>query len=48
MKPIGTVRIIINGRITIPKEFREKYLWKEGDLLMLHDNKGKLAIEKIR
>ena len=47
MKPIGTVKIIINGRITIPKEFREVHSWKEGDLLMLNSDDGKLIIEKI-
>lgn len=47
MIPIGTVKIIINGRITIPQEFRKKYSWKEGNLLMVYDNNGKLAIEKI-
>lgn len=48
MKPLSTVKIIINGRITIPKEFREEHGWKEGDLLMLNDDNGKIIIEKIR
>ena len=48
MKPIGTVKMILNGRITIPKEFREKYNWKDGDLLMVYDNNGKITIKKLK
>jgi len=47
MKPIGTIRIIKNGRITIPKGFREKYNWEEKDLLMLYDKDGELRIDKL-
>lgn len=48
MKPLGTVKLILNGRITIPKEFREKYNWKEGDLLMLYSDDNKIIIEKLK
>jgi len=47
MKPIGTVKIIINGRVTIPKEFRDKYNWTEGTLLMLYEDNEKIIIKKL-
>lgn len=48
MQPLGTVKIILNGRITVPKEFRNKYNWKDGDLLMLYDDNGKIIIKKLK
>lgn len=48
MKPVSTVKIVRNGRITLPKEFRDKYNWKEGDLLMIYDIGGNLRIEKLK
>jgi len=48
MKPLGTARIVFNGRITIPKKFREKYKWKDGDLLMMYSDGSKIIIEKMK
>jgi len=47
MKPLGTVKLILNGRITLPKEFRKKYEWKDGDLLMLYEEDEKIIIKKL-
>jgi len=46
-KPLGTVRLVKNGRITIPIDFRIRYRWAEGTLFMLYDDNGKIIIEKI-
>ena len=48
MEPLGTIKVILNGRITIPKEFRDKYGWKDGDLLMVYDDNGKMIIKKLK
>ena len=48
MKPLGTAKIVINGRITIPKEFREEFKWKDGDLLIIYSDGAKIIVEKMR
>lgn len=48
MKPLGTVKIVLNGRITIPKKFREEHGWKDNDLLMVYSDGGKIIVEKMK
>ncbi|MBU7042867.1 MAG: AbrB/MazE/SpoVT family DNA-binding domain-containing protein [Theionarchaea archaeon] len=43
-----TVRVGVQGRITIPKEIRDKEHIEHRDMFKIHDMSGLLVLQKIR
>ena len=43
-----TVRVGVQGRITIPKEIRDKENIEYRDIFKIHDMSGLLVLQKIR
>jgi AbrB family looped-hinge helix DNA binding protein len=43
-----TVRVGVQGRITIPKEIRAKENIEHRDIFKIHDMSGLLVLQKIR
>jgi AbrB family looped-hinge helix DNA binding protein len=43
-----TIRIGVQGRITIPKEIRDKQNINHKDIFKIHDMSGLLILQKVR
>ena len=43
-----TIRIGVQGRITIPKEIRDKEDIQYNDIFKIHDMSGLLILQKVR
>ena len=42
---VRTTKVTRKGQITIPIDFREKYNFKEGDIVLVEDRDGRLTIQ---
>jgi len=41
------VRVTRKGQVTIPKEFREAFGIREGDLLIVEESEGRIVLKKL-
>ncbi len=46
MELVAIVKVTVNGRLTLPKEVRERLSIKDGDRLKVYVTEGKIILER--